>query len=118
MATSKKTLRKELEDNWTNAQEKEYQKQKRSEYDATERGQKLMEDVAKSSSESARIWQTLGHLGGKGAGDASDAAIRAVENYKESRAEDEFRNAELARVRRRAVSEPLLIDAPPSKKKK
>ena len=32
--------------------------------------------------------QSLGHLGGKKAGEASDAAIRHVENIKESIAED------------------------------
>jgi hypothetical protein len=52
------------------------------------RARKLHSDVERTSSEGARIFQTLNHLAGKKAGDAADAAIRHVENMKESEAED------------------------------
>jgi len=64
--------------------------------DASHRASQLREDVASTSSESARIWQTLNHLGGKAAGDAADASIRHRENMKESEAEDQEERARRA----------------------
>jgi len=64
--------------------------------DATKRARKLRSDVDNSSSHESRTWQTMGHLAGKAAGDASDAAIRHVENLKESEAEDQEERARRA----------------------
>lgn len=74
MAT--KSTRKELEEAW-DAQEEQLR-----------RAKALRKDVARTSSESARIAQTLNHLAGRTAGDAADASIRHRENMKESMAED------------------------------
>lgn len=49
---------------------------------------RLRQEVENSSSYSARTMQTLGHLAGKKAGEASDYAIRKQENMKEEMAED------------------------------
>jgi len=54
----------------------------------SERAAKLRKEVESSSSPSARIWQTTAHLGGKKKGEAAEAAIRHIENMKESMAED------------------------------
>lgn len=61
--------------------------------DREKSARKLRDDVSNSSSESSRIMQTLGHLAGKEAGEASDAAIRHRENIKESMAEDDEEGA-------------------------
>ena len=75
---------------------KEAENQKKYRNDATARAEKLESDVDNSSSESARVWQTLNHLGGKAKGGAADAAIRHVENIKESEAEDQRERARRA----------------------
>jgi hypothetical protein len=54
----------------------------------SERASKLRKEVADSSSPGSRIWQTMNNLGGGEKGKASDAAIRHIENMKESEAED------------------------------
>ena len=53
-----------------------------------QRAEKLRKDVEESSSPSSRIWQTTAHLAGKKKGEAAQAAIRHIENMKESMAED------------------------------
>lgn len=53
-----------------------------------ERARKLRREVEESSSPSSRIWQTTAHLAGKKQGEAAEAAIRHIENMKESMAED------------------------------
>ena len=53
-----------------------------------ERARKLRREVEESSSPSSRIWQTTAHLAGKKKGEAAEAAIRHIENMKESMAED------------------------------
>jgi len=54
----------------------------------SERAAKLRKDVDESSSPSSRVWQTTAHLAGKKKGEAAQAAIRHIENMKESMAED------------------------------
>jgi hypothetical protein len=54
----------------------------------SERARKLRREVEESSSPSGRALQSFAHLAGRKDGKASDAAIRHIENMKESMAED------------------------------
>jgi hypothetical protein len=67
------------------------------------RSRDLKNDVERTSSESARIAQTLNHLAGKTAGDAADASVRHRENLKESQSEDEMENFKRLRARIKAL---------------
>jgi len=126
MSSKDSPVRKALLEAYNEDLIKEAEKQRGYRRDSWERARELKKDVASTSSESARTWQTLNHLAGKAKGDAADASVRHRENIKESMAEDEETNAGIAGKRvhdievereRARATRTLLIDAPARKKK-